>query len=100
MATTFAAVVMVDELAPVDRCTSNLVSLLELSCQETSIWLTETATAFVFDGADSCGPPAARRAAGGTGGSSMRWPSHATSRTATVSLTATTAAWARMNTPG
>ena len=42
----------------VERCTSNPVSLLELSCHETSIWLGDTALEPVLDGAFTVGPPA------------------------------------------
>jgi len=46
-------IVTIVELPALARRTSNLVSLLELSCQVISIWLSEMAVAFVFDGADS-----------------------------------------------
>ena len=57
-----AAVVASSVNAPlgpvVERCTSKPLSLDELSCHETSIWLQETASAFVLDGGFTVGPPA------------------------------------------
>src|SRR5256712_10573933 len=51
-------------LAPVvERCTSKPLSLLELSCQETSIRLFDTTTALGLDGAAGGEPP--RRGRGG-----------------------------------
>src|SRR2546427_3357944 len=54
----------------VERCTSNPLSLDELSRQLTSIRVSDTATAFAFDGAFTAGPvaPAASvRKTGSTG---------------------------------
>src|SRR5437899_12104854 len=56
-AVTPAAVVSSSMNVPVDpsmeRCTSKPVSLAELSCQETSIRLSDAATTWVLDGAFS-----------------------------------------------
>src|SRR5207253_9018329 len=61
-------------LAPVvERCSSKPVSLLELSCQETSIRLSDTATALVLDGAAGAEPDPAVDAASSEGAVGCLW---------------------------